>query len=40
LPVREALALEAKLQMGLMGKANQREAVAANIERREPRFDD
>ncbi len=33
-----ALRLEAKLQLDLLGKPNQREAVAARLERREPRF--
>jgi len=35
-----ALALEARLQLEVMGKPNQREAVRANLEKREPRFDD
>ncbi|MDX1499392.1 MAG: crotonase/enoyl-CoA hydratase family protein [Woeseiaceae bacterium] len=33
-----ALRLEAELQLGLLGRPNQREAVAARLERREPRF--
>ena len=36
----EALALEAQLQLGLLGTENQVEAVRANLERREPRFAD
>jgi len=36
----DALALEAKLQSGVMGGANQLEAVMANIERRSPEFKD
>jgi enoyl-CoA hydratase/carnithine racemase len=39
-PVAESLRLEAELQSGLMGSANQREAIAANIEKRKPRFRD
>jgi enoyl-CoA hydratase/carnithine racemase len=35
-----ALRREAELQVGLMGSANQAEAVRANREQREPRFDD
>ena len=35
-----ALALEAELQLGLMGQANQLEAVRANLEKREPDFED
>jgi enoyl-CoA hydratase/carnithine racemase len=35
-----ALALEAKLQLAVLGSANQREAVVANIEKRKPRFKD
>ncbi len=37
-PVAEALALEARLQMGLLGGEDQREAVLANIEKRAPNF--
>ncbi len=37
---REALALEAALQLGVMGKKNQLEAVAANLESRAPTFED
>jgi enoyl-CoA hydratase/carnithine racemase len=40
LPDTEALALEANLQLGVMGKKNQLEAVAANLEDRAPEFDD
>lgn len=36
----ESLALEARLQMGLLGGENQREAVLANIEKRAPNFSD
>ena len=39
-PVADALALEARLQMGLLGSENQREAVLANIEKRAPNFSD
>lgn len=39
-PIAEALRLEAELQSALMGSANQREAIAANMEKREPRFRD
>lgn len=35
-----ALAREARLQRALIGSANQHEAVIANLEKREPRFDD
>lgn len=35
-----ALALEAQLQLGLMGQPNQQEAVRANLEKREPDFED
>jgi enoyl-CoA hydratase/carnithine racemase len=35
-----SLALEAKLQSGIMGQPNQMEAVHANIEGREPDFED
>jgi len=38
--VEEGLQLEAALQATLMGKANQVEAVKANLEKREPRFED
>jgi len=40
LPVADALALEARLQLEVIGKPNQREAVAANLEKRVPRFTD
>ncbi len=40
LPDSEALALEAKLQLGVMGKKNQLEAVMANLQKRAPNFDD
>ena len=36
----ESLALEAKLQLGVLGSPNQAEAVLANIERRSPKFAD
>lgn len=36
----EALALEAQLQLGVMGKKNQVEAVMANLQKRAPNFDD
>ena len=36
----EALALEAELQLGVMGKKNQLEAVMANMQKRSPEFDD
>ena len=36
----EALALEAELQLGVMGKKNQLEAVMANLQKRAPEFDD
>jgi enoyl-CoA hydratase/carnithine racemase len=36
----EALALEAELQLGVMGKKNQQEAVMANLQKRAPEFDD
>jgi enoyl-CoA hydratase/carnithine racemase len=36
----EALALEARLQLGVMGHPNQVEAVRANLEERKPRFND
>ena len=39
-PDSETLALEARLQMGLLGSDNQREAVLANIEKRAPNFSD
>jgi enoyl-CoA hydratase/carnithine racemase len=35
-----ALALEAQLQGAIIGSANQREAVLANIDKRVPKFDD
>ena len=37
---REGFALEESLQRGLVGSANQMEAVQANMEKREPRFTD
>lgn len=40
LPEEQALALEARIQVGLLGSPNQREAVLANMERREPEFVD
>jgi enoyl-CoA hydratase/carnithine racemase len=36
----EALALEAELQLGVLGKKNQLEAVMANVQKRVPDFDD
>jgi enoyl-CoA hydratase/carnithine racemase len=36
----EALALEAELQLGVLGKKNQLEAVMANMQKRLPEFDD
>lgn len=39
-PVAEGLALEERLQRGLIGKRNQIEAVKANFEKRPPRFAD
>jgi len=36
----EALALEARLQLDVMGSPNQMEAVRANMEKREPKFAD
>jgi enoyl-CoA hydratase/carnithine racemase len=39
-PVAEGLALEERLQRGLIGKPNQIEAVRANFEKRSPRFAD
>ncbi len=40
LPLRERFALEARLQRALIGAPNQLEAVRANLEGREPRFED
>lgn len=40
LPEAGALSLEARLQLGVMGKSNQVEAVRANLEKREPDFGD
>ena len=37
---KEALALEARIQVGLLGSPNQREAVLANMQRRKPEFAD
>lgn len=37
---KAALTLEAELQLKILGAANQREAVAANVEQRKPRFKD
>lgn len=39
-PVPEGLALEERLQRGLIGRPNQVEAVRANLEKRTPRFAD
>jgi len=36
----EALALEAELQLGVLGTKNQLEAVMANMQKRSPEFDD
>ena len=36
----EALVMEAKAQLGVMGKKNQLEAVMANMQKRAPEFDD
>jgi enoyl-CoA hydratase/carnithine racemase len=38
--VAEGLALEAELQKGLIGGSNQIEAVLANLQKRDPEFDD
>ncbi|GIW42928.1 MAG: enoyl-CoA hydratase [Candidatus Binatia bacterium] len=38
--VVEGLALEQELQLSLIGRPNQREAVQANLEKRQPRFRD
>lgn len=40
LPESEALAMEAKIQLGVMGAPNQMEAVAANMQKRPPKFSD
>lgn len=40
LSAADGLALEARLQRGLLGSANQVEAVSANLQKRLPRFDD
>ena len=40
LSVEEGLRLEEKLQRGLIGAPNQLEAVRANVEKREPKFQD
>jgi len=40
LPEADALCREAQLQMSVLGKANQMEAVLANMEKRPPVFDD
>lgn len=40
MPVAEALQLEAKLQLSLLGRPQQREAVAANLQKRPPKFED
>jgi enoyl-CoA hydratase/carnithine racemase len=39
-PPAEALRHEAELQLSLLGSANNREAVMANLHKREPRFED
>jgi enoyl-CoA hydratase/carnithine racemase len=40
MPEAQALALEAELQLGVLGTDNQLEAVTANVERRKPEFND
>jgi enoyl-CoA hydratase/carnithine racemase len=40
LPLAEGLALEERLQRSLMGRANQVEAVRANLDKRAPKFSD
>lgn len=40
LDAAQSLALEARLQSGIIGRPNQLEAVRANVERREPDFED
>ncbi len=40
LEVEDALQLEARLQLSLLGKPNQVEAVTANLEKRSPEFKD
>lgn len=40
LSVADGLALEARLQRGLLGSANQVEAVSANLQKRPPKFGD
>ena len=40
LDTAKSLALEARLQSGVIGRPNQLEAVRANVERREPGFED
>jgi len=40
LDAAQSLALEARLQSGIIGRPNQLEAVRANVERREPEFED
>ena len=40
LAVGDGLALEARLQRGLLGSANQVEAVSANLQKRPPKFSD
>ena len=37
---KTGLELEAELQAGLVGTANQREAIAANFAKRAPEFND
>ena len=36
----EALEMEARLQLGVIGSPNQVEAVTANLEKRPPKFED
>ena len=40
LDAERSLALEARLQSGIIGQPNQLEAVRANVEGREPEFGD
>ncbi|MGB5347772.1 MAG: enoyl-CoA hydratase-related protein, partial [Woeseia sp.] len=40
LPEDEALRAEAEIQLGVLGRSNQREAVLANAEKRAPVFKD
>lgn len=40
LPAADALQLEARLQLSLLGRPHQLEAVSANLQKRPPKFDD